>query len=140
MNGMNRVDLRGNLGGNPEVRTMQSGKEVATFSLATNEAYKDRQTGDYVENTEWHRIVVFQEGLINMLKKHGEKGRLAHITGKLRTRKWKDRDGTERYTTEIVVGPRGSIDFLDKRNGDGSAETATPPAPPADAYDGEIPL
>lgn len=138
MNGMNVVHLVGNLGGDPEIRAMQSGKEVATFSLATNEAYKDRQTGDYVENTEWHRIVVFQEGLINMLKKHAAKGRLTQLTGKLRTRKWTDRDGNDRYSTEILVGPRGSINFLDKRNG--SADTAAPPAPPAEAYDDDIPF
>ena len=140
MNGLNRVDLRGNLGGDPEVRTMQSGSEVANFSVATNEMFKDRHTGEYRENTEWHRIVVYQDGLIGMLKKHGEKGRLAHITGKLRNRKWKDRDGTERYTTEIVVGPRGSIDFLDKREGNGSTEAAAPPAPANEAYDDDIPF
>jgi len=142
MNGLNRVDLIGNLGGNPDIRAMQSGSEVANFSVATNEVYKDRQTGEYKENTEWHRVVVYQEGLINMLKKHAEKGRLAHITGKLRTRKWKDRDGNERYTTEIVVGPRGSINFLDKRNGNGSTEAAATEAPPADAHDyaDEIPF
>ena len=131
MNGLNRVDLIGNLGGDPEFRTMQSGKPVANFSVATNEVYKDRQTGDYVENTEWHRIAVYQEGLVDMLKKHAAKGRLVHITGKLRTRKWQDRDGNDRYTTEIVVGPRGAITFLDKRNGNGSSE---PEAPPPEAY------
>ena len=133
MNGLNRVDLIGNLGGNPDIRTMQSGSEVANFSVATNEVYKDRQTGEYNENTEWHRIVVYQEGLINMLKKHAEKGRLVHITGKLRTRKWKHSDGGDRFSTEIVVGPRGSINFLDKRNG--SSEAAATEASPADAHD-----
>ena len=137
MNGLNRVDLIGNLGGDPEFRTMQSGKPVANFSLATNEVYKDRQTGEYVEQTEWHRITVFQEGLVDMLKKHAAKGRLAHITGKLRTRKWQDRDGNDRYTTEIVVGPRGCINFLDpKRDGAGSGNR--PPAPPPEAYEDDF--
>ena len=137
MNGLNRVDLIGNLGGDPEFRTMQSGKPVASFSMATNEVYKDRQTGEYVENTEWHRITVFQEGLIDMLRKHGAKGRLAHITGKLRTRKWQDRDGNDRYTTEIVVGPRGCINFLDPKR-DGAGSGTRPPAPPPEAYEDDF--
>ncbi len=137
MNGLNRVDLIGNLGGNPEIRTMQNSSEVANFSIATNEVYKDRQTGEYKELTEWHRIVVYQQGLIDMLKKHGEKGRLAHITGKLRTRKWTDRAGNDRYSTEIVVGPRGCINFLDPKR-DGAGNVNRPPAPPPEAYEDDF--
>ena len=140
MNGLNRADLIGNLGGDPEFRTMQSGKPVANFSMATNEVFKDRQTGEYKEHTEWHRITVFQEGLVNMLKKHAAKGRQVFISGQLRTRKWKDRDGNDRYSTEIVIGPRGVINFLDKRNGNGSSEPAEQPAPPAEAYEDDIPF
>ncbi len=133
MNGLNRVDLIGNLGADPEFRTMQSGSDVANFSIATSEVYRDRQTGGYKKSTEWHRIVVFQDGLVAMLRKHAAKGRQVHITGKLRTRKWQDRAGNDRYTTEIVVGPRGSINFLDPR-----PEQDRPPAPPAAAYETDL--
>ena len=133
MNGLNRADLIGNLGGDPEFRTMQNGKPVANFSVATNEGYRDRESGDYKEHTEWHRVVTYQEGLIDMLRKHAAKGRLVNVTGKLRTRKWTDRDGNERYTTEIVVGRYGTILFLDKRNG-----SSEPPAPPPEAYEDDF--
>ena len=135
MNGLNRVDLIGNLGGDPEFRSLPGGGTVANFSIATNEGYRDRQTSEYVQQTEWHRVTVFQDGLVAMLRKHAAKGRQAHVTGKLRTRKWKDRDGNDRYTTEIVVGPRGSINFLDAR-----PERAhdRPPAPPPEAYEMDL--
>ncbi len=136
MNGLNRVDLIGNLGADPEFRSLPGGGEVANFSVATNEVYKDRQNGEYVQQTEWHRVTVFQDGLVKMLRKHASKGRLAHITGKLRTRKWKDRDGNDRFTTEIVVGPRGCINFLDKQ--DGAASGNRPPAPPPEAYEDDV--
>ncbi len=134
MNGLNRIDLIGNLGADPDFRSLQGGGEVATFNFATNEVYKDRETGDYKQQTEWHRIVVFQEGLVKMLRKHAAKGRQAHITGKVRTRKWQDRNGNDRYTTEVVVGPRGAINFLDSKP-DGAASGNRPPAPPLEAYE-----
>ncbi len=135
MIGLNRVDLIGNLGADPEFRSLPGGGTVANFSIATNEGYRDRQTSEYVRQTEWHRVTVFQDGLVAMLRKHAAKGRQAHVTGKLRTRKWKDRDGNDRYTTEIVVGPRGSINFLDAR-----PERAhdRPPAPPPEAYEMDL--
>ncbi|MCY4501555.1 MAG: single-stranded DNA-binding protein [Alphaproteobacteria bacterium] len=132
MNGLNRVDLIGNLGADPEFRSLPGGGEVANFSIATNDGYRDRQNGEYRQQTEWHRIVVFQDGLVAMLRKHAAKGRQAHITGKLRTRKWQDRDGNDRFTTEIVVGPRGSINFLDPRPEQAGDR---PPAPPPEAYE-----
>ena len=135
MNGLNRVDLIGNLGADPEFRSLPGGGEVANFSIATNDGYRDRQNGEYRQQTEWHRIVVFQDGLVAMLRKHAARGRQAHITGKLRTRKWQDRDGNDRFTTEIVIGPRGSINFLDPRpeqSGD------RPPAPPPEAYEMDL--
>ena len=137
MNGLNRVDLIGNLGADPEFRSFPGGGEVANFSFATNDGYRDRQTGDYVQNTEWHRITVFQDGLVKMLRKHAAKGRQAHITGKLRTRKWKDRDGRDRYTTEIVVGPRGSINFLDSKP-EAAGNGNRPPTPPVEAYEMDL--
>ena len=137
MNGLNRVDLIGNLGGNPEFRSLPGGGEVANFSVATNDGYRDRQSGEYRQSTEWHRIVVFQDGLVAMLRKHAAKGRQVHITGKLRTRKWQDRDGNDRYTTEIIVGPRGCISFLDRKP-DGADNGDRPPAPPPEAYDMDL--
>ena len=135
MNGLNRVDLIGNLGADPEFRSLPGGGEVANFSIATNDGYRDRQNGEYRQQTEWHRIVVFQDGLVAMLRKHAAKGRQAHVTGKLRTRKWQDRDGNDRYTTEIVVGPRGSINFLDPRPEQAGSR---PPAPPPEAYEMDL--
>ena len=135
MIGLNRVDLIGNLGADPEFRSLPGGGTVANFSIATNEGYRDRQTSEYVQQTEWHRVTVFQDGLVAMLRKHAAKGRQAHVTGKLRTRKWKDRDGNDRYTTEIVVGPRGSINFLDARP---ERADNRPPAPPPEAYEMDL--
>ncbi len=135
MNGLNRVDLIGNLGADPEFRSLPGGGEVANFSIATSERFKDRQNGEYRQQTEWHRIVVFQDGLVAMLRKHAAKGRQAHVTGKLRTRKWQNRDGNDRYTTEIVVGPRGSINFLDPRPEQAGNR---PPAPPPEAYEMDL--
>ncbi len=133
MNGLNRVDLIGNLGGDPEFRSLPGGGDVANFSLATNTVYKDRQSGEYVERTEWHRIAVYQDGLVKMLRKHAAKGRLAHITGMLRTRSWrKDGEDSDRFATEIVVGPRGCINFLDRKPDGGGNR---PPAPPPEAYE-----
>ena len=135
MNGLNRVDLIGNLGMDPEFRSLPRGGDVASFSLATNDGYRDARTGEYRQLVEWHRITVFQDGLVKMLRKHAARGRQAHVTGKLRTRKWKDRDGRDRCTTEIVVGPRGSINFLDPRP---EAADNRPPAPPADTYEMDL--
>ena len=135
MIGLNRVDLIGNLGADPEFRSLPGGGTVANFSIATNEGYRDRQTSEYVQQTEWHRVTVFQDGLVAMLRKHAAKGRQAHVTGKLRTRKWKDRDGNDRYTTEIVVGPRGAINFLDARP---ERADDRPPAPPPEAYEMDL--
>ena len=130
MNGLNRIDLIGNLGADPDFRSLQGGGEVATFGFATHEVYKDRRTGEFKRLTEWHRITVFQDGLVKMLRKHAARGRQAHITGKVRTRKWQDRNGNDRYTTEVVVGPRGAINFLDSKP-EGAASSNRPPPPEA---------
>ena len=138
MNGLNRVDLIGNLGGDPEFRSLPNGGTVANFSVATNEVYKDRQSGVYKESTEWHRVTVFQDGLVAMLRKHAAKGRQVHITGKLRTRSWrKPGEDSDRFATEIVVGPRGCINFLDRKP-DGADSGDRPPAPPPEAYEDDF--
>ena len=109
---------------------------MANVSIATDESYLDKNSGDKVDRTEWHRIVTFQDGLVEMLEKHAKKGRLVYVSGKLQTRKWrKDGEDSDRFSTEILLVPGGRVQFLDKPNGNGApamngdavpaAETAT---------------
>tara|TARA_B100000949_G_scaffold128459_1_gene113311 strand:- start:363 stop:857 length:495 start_codon:yes stop_codon:yes gene_type:complete len=110
---VNKVILLGNLGQDPDVRTMQSGKKVATMSIATSDSWKDKDTGEKKEKTEWHRIVVFNEGLVGVVENYIKKGTKLYIEGALQTRKWTDDSGTEKYTTEIVIqGYGGRIDIV----------------------------
>ena len=110
---VNKVILLGNLGQDPDVRTMQSGKKIATMSLATSDSWKDKETGEKKEKTEWHRIVVFNEGLVGVVENYIKKGTKLYIEGALQTRKWTDDSGTEKYTTEIVIqGYGGRIDIV----------------------------
>lgn len=100
---VNRVILVGHLGKDPEIRATRDGGEVASLSVATSETWKDKDTGERKEKTEWHRVSVFNEGTINYLKKAAEKGTQVYIEGQLQTRKWQDKDGKDQYTTEIVL-------------------------------------
>ena len=110
---VNKVILLGNLGQDPDIRTMQSGKKVCSFSLATSDSWKDKETGEKKEKTEWHRIVVFNEGLIGVVENYIKKGTKVYVEGSLQTRKWTDDKGTEKYTTEIVIqGYGGRIDIV----------------------------
>ena len=110
---VNKVILLGNLGQDPDVRTMQSGKKIATMSIATSDSWKDKDTGEKKEKTEWHRIVVFNEGLVGVVENYIKKGTKLYIEGSLQTRKWTDDSGTEKYTTEIVIqGYGGRIDIV----------------------------
>ena len=119
---VNRVELIGNLGRDPEIRSTQQGKKIATLSIATSESWKDQQSGEWRERTEWHRVVVFNEGLAGVVEKHLTSGMKVRIEGKLRTRKWQDQSGADRYSTEIhVENFDGSINFDMKRNDDRSA-------------------
>ena len=116
---VNRVELIGNLGRDPEIRSTQQGKKIATLSIATSESWKDQQSGEWRERTEWHRVVVFNEGLAKVVEKHLEKGMKVRIEGKLRTRKWEDQSGQDRYSTEIhVENFDGEINFDMKRDDD----------------------
>ncbi len=131
--GMNRVELIGRLGADVTVNHLASGGRVANLSIATDESYMDRQTGERVDRTEWHRVVTFQNGLIDMLERHARKGRLVHAEGKLQTRRWKkEGEDSDRFSTEILVVPGHKIQFLDKpvgANGNGAqAGTAQPAA------------
>ena len=110
---VNKVILLGNLGQDPDIRTMQNGKKVCTFSLATSDSWKDKETGEKKEKTEWHRVVVFNEGLIGVVESYIKKGTKLYLEGSLQTRKWTDDKGVEKYTTEVIIQGYGCrIDIL----------------------------
>ncbi len=116
--GLNRAELIGRLGTDVTINHLASGGRVANISIATDEGYVDRQSGDRIDKTEWHRVVTFQPGLVDMLERHAKKGRLVYVAGKLQTRRWKkDEEDSERFSTEILIAPGGKIQFLDKVNG-----------------------
>ena len=115
---VNKVILVGNLGANPEIRYTQAGKKIANLSLATSESWKDRQSGERREKTEWHRVVIFNEGLANITEQYLKKGSKVYVEGQLQTRKWQGSDGQDRYTTEVVLqGFNSGLTMLDGRSG-----------------------
>lgn len=117
---VNKVILVGNLGKDPDVRTTQMGTKVVNLTLATSDTWNDRQTGERKENTEWHRVVIFNERLADVAEKYLRKGRKVFIEGQLKTRKWTDQQGMERYTTEVVVDRfRGELVLLDSNRSGG---------------------
>ena len=119
--GLNRAELIGRLGADVTINHLSSGGRVANLSIATDEGYVDKQSGDRVDKTEWHRVVTFQPGLVDMFEKHARKGRLVYVAGKLQTRRWKkDDEESERFSTEILLAPGGRVQFLDKVNGGGA--------------------
>lgn len=119
---VNKVILVGNLGRDPEIRSMQSGEEIAQLSLATSETWRDKASGERKERTEWHRVVIFNENLVKVAKQYLKKGSKVYIEGSLQTRKWTDKDGAEKYTTEVVLQRfRGELTMLDGREGGGGS-------------------
>lgn len=117
---VNKVILVGNLGRDPEIRSMQSGEEIAQLSLATSETWRDKASGERKERTEWHRVVIFNENLVKVAKSYLKKGSKVYIEGSLQTRKWTDKDGAEKYSTEVVLQRfRGELTMLDGRDGGG---------------------
>lgn len=117
---VNKVILVGNLGRDPEIRAMQDGREVANLALATSESWKDKNTGERKEKTEWHRVAIFNEGLVKVVKNYVKKGSKLYIEGALQTRKWTNKEGQEQYTTEIVLqGFNGNLTMLDSKGGSG---------------------
>jgi single-strand DNA-binding protein len=117
---VNKVILIGNLGRDPEVRTMQSGGRVCNLSVATSESWRDKSSGERKERTEWHRVVVFNDNLVKLCESYLRKGSKIYIEGQLETRKWQDQSGQEKYSTEVVLRPfRGEITMLDSRAGGG---------------------
>ena len=120
---LNKVTLIGNLGRDPDVRFMPDGSKVASFSLATSDTWKDKMTGERKDKTEWHRITVFNERLVEILEKYARKGTKLYIEGQLQTRKWTDQTGADRYTTEVVLGKfRGDMVILDPKKNDSGSE------------------
>ena len=117
---VNKVILVGNLGRDPEVRSMQDGRSMVNMSVATSDTWRDRQSGERKECTEWHRVVIFNEKLAEVAQKYVRKGSKVYVEGQLSTRKWTDQSGQERYTTEVVI-PRfgGALTMLDGRSGGG---------------------
>lgn len=138
MSGINKVILIGNLGKDPEVRYSPSGGAIANLTLATSESWKDKNTGEKVEKTEWHRVVAFKR-TAEIMGEYLKKGSKVYIEGKLQTRKWQDKEGKDRYTTEVVAN---DMQMLDSR---GSTQQETPqqaasPAPQPEILDDDIPF
>jgi single-strand DNA-binding protein len=117
---VNKVILIGNLGKDPEVRRTTSGDPIVNLSIATSESWRDKASGERKEKTEWHRVVIFNKNLADVAEKYLRKGSKVYVEGQLQTRKWTDKDGAERYSTEVVLQNfRGELTMLDGRNGGG---------------------
>jgi single-strand DNA-binding protein len=120
---VNKVILIGNLGADPESRSMQDGNKVVNLRIATSESWKDKASGERKEKTEWHRVVIFNERLAEVAERYLRKGSKVYIEGQLQTRKWTDQSGTEKYTTEVVINRfRGELTMLDGRSGGGMGD------------------
>lgn len=152
MSSVNKVILIGHLGKDPEARSFQSGGEIVNMSLATSERWKDRSSGEQKERTEWHNIVVMNDGLVKIAKQYLRKGAKVYIEGQLRTRKWQDNAGIDRYSTEIVLGAFNSaLQLLDRREADpgrhdysscdsGRSGSRAGTGRPADDLDDDVPF
>jgi len=117
---VNKVILIGNLGADPEIRRTQDGRPIANLRVATSESWRDKATGERREKTEWHRVVIFNEGLCKIVEQYVKKGSKVYLEGALQTRKWQDKDGQDRYSTEVVLqGFNSQLTMLDKMGGGG---------------------
>lgn len=148
MAGVNKVILVGNLGNDPEARSLNNGGEVVNLSVATSESWKDKD-GNRQERTEWHRVVIFNEGLGKVAKSYLRKGSKVYLEGQLQTRKWQDNSGADKYSTEIVIQKfGGALELLDAREGAGAGGNQSAPArggggyagPDATDLDGDVPF
>ena len=114
---VNKVILVGNVGQDPEIKSTGDGRELATFSIATTESWKDKNSGERKDKTEWHRVVVFSEGLAGIVEKYVKKGSKLFVEGSLQTRKWTDNSGVEKYTTEVILqGFNNKLEIIDSSN------------------------
>ena len=121
---VNKVILVGNLGKDPEVRRTQDGRPIVNLSVATSESWRDKNTGERKEKTEWHRVVIFSEGLCRVAEQYLKKGAKVYLEGQLQTRKWTDKDNIERYSTEVVLqGFNSALTMLDGRGGGAGGST-----------------
>ena len=137
---VNKVILIGNLGADPEVRTFGNGGKVCNLRIATSETWKDKNTGERREKTEWHTVAIFNEGFVRVCEQYLKKGSKVYIEGALQTRKWQDQSGNDRYSTEVVLQGFGStLVMLDGTGGGGSASGESQ-APAAPVMDDEIPF
>ena len=119
---VNKVILVGNLGADPEIRRTQDGRQIANLSVATSETWRDKNSGERKEKTEWHRVVIFNEGLCKIAEQYLKKGSKIYIEGALQTRKWQDKDGKDKYSTEVVLqGFNSTLTMLDGRNSGGGS-------------------
>ena len=119
---VNKVILIGNLGRDPEIKSMPSGSSIANLSIATSESWRDKTSGERKEKTEWHRVVVFSEGLVRIVEQYLKKGAKVYIEGQLETRKWQDKDGNDKYSTEVVLRNFNStLTMLDGKSEGGAA-------------------
>ena len=124
---VNKVILIGNVGQDPEIRSFQTGGKVCNLSIATSERWKDRETKEQKERTQWHRVVVFNEPLINLIEMYVKKGSKLFIEGQLETRKWTDASGQEKYSTEVVLRAyKGELTFLDSRSNNNDKDSFQP--------------
>jgi single-strand DNA-binding protein len=122
---VNKVILIGNLGADPEIRRTQDGRPIANLRVATSESWRDKTTGERREKTEWHRVVIFNEGLCKIVEQYLKKGSKVYLEGALQTRKWQDKDGHDKYSTEVVLqGFNSQLTMLDTRGGGGGASAA----------------
>ena len=144
---VNKVILVGNLGKDPEVRRMTSGEPVVNLSIATSETWRDKASGERKEKTEWHRVVIFNKNLAEVAEKYLKKGAKVYVEGQLQTRKWTDKDGAEKYSTEVVLQNfRGELTMLDGRGGEGGGggggrgAAESPASFQRDEMDDEIPF
>ena len=141
---VNKVILVGNLGKDPEVRRMTSGDPVVNLSIATSESWRDKASGERKEKTEWHRVVIFNKNLADVAEKYLKKGAKVYVEGQLQTRKWTDKDGAEKYSTEVVLQNfRGELTMLDGRSGGesgGRGASESPASFQRDEMDDEIPF
>ena len=129
MSGLNKVELIGRLGADPEVRSTNDGRKIVNMNIATSETWRDKSTGERKERTEWHRVVIFNEGLAGIAEQYLKKGSQVYVEGMLQTRKWQDQSGQDRYSTEVVLKQfNGNIVLLGSAGGNGR------PAPSEDDY------